>query len=68
MEIPRYWREQGFRYRLVVNKELMENNPFVGMAHHNSSKEEIEAVHENLLQGEIDVKEAMSEAEASYQK
>ena len=39
----------------------MNNNPFIGIAHHDSSKERIKTVHKHRLQGEIDVVQAMEE-------
>ncbi len=61
MEIPRYWREQDFRYRLAVkSKKFLELNPYVGLSKVNLPENVLEAVHDNLvISGEINVKQAM---------
>jgi hypothetical protein len=56
------WRLRKFRYRLVVSKELMENNPWVDLQHADSPKEIIEKVHGHLQQGEIDVEQAIKDS------
>lgn len=63
MEIPRYWREQDFRYRLAVkSKTFLELNPYVGLSKVSLPEDALELIHDNLLvSGEINVEEAMRE-------
>ena len=64
------WRNREFMYRLAVrSKKFLELNPYVGLSKAILPEDILEIVHDNIkISGEINVEQAMSEAEANSHK